>query len=317
MVVSGDDTGAEADRWLITAKELLSSSDFKGAKALAISSCEDDPSRAHAADYIIAISDTLLAGESTVGGDSKLPDWYAVLRLDKLTQSLEHIAVQYRRLALLLNPTVNRLPFADRALKLVSDAWCVLSDPPRKSIYDQELQLSRLGQPQSQPEQFQSSRAETSATGQPQSQPEQFKSRAETSATSFWTACPYCYALFEYPKGYEECALRCQQCGRAFEAVKTETPPVESNGQGVYFFCSWAVFPVGFSGDAKISGSGWSPVSHLFHCPVVIPPDHHQSNVKTPAPRNCPVDGGGDEFYITISDDDEERDHAKTNKKGG
>ncbi|WZZ22769.1 hypothetical protein YC2023_124156 [Brassica napus] len=262
-MVSGDDNGAEADRWLVTSKELLASSDFKGAKALAIRACEDDSSRTHAADYIIAIADTLLAGESTVG-DSKLPDWYAVLRLEKLTQSLERVAVQYRRLALLLNPTVNRLPFADQALKL------------------------RL--------------AETSES---------------PNAASFWTACPYCYALFEYPKGYEECALRCQQCGRAFEAVKMETPPVESNGQGVYFFCSWAMFPVGFSGDAKTSGSGWSPVSHLFHCPV-LSADHHQANVKTPAPRNYhDVEDGGDELYINISDDDEERDHAKKNKKGG
>ncbi|KAF3499656.1 hypothetical protein F2Q69_00045164 [Brassica cretica] len=254
------------------------------AKALAISACEDDPSRAHAADYIIAISDTLLAGDSTVG-DSKLPDWYAVLRLDRLTQSLEHIAIQYRRLALLLNPTANRLPFADQALKLVSEAWSVLSDPPKKSIYDRELQLSRLGQPQSHSEQFQSRQ----------------ESKAETSenpkARSFWTACPYCYALFEYPEGYEECVLRCQQCGRAFEAVKTET-----------------MFPV----DAKTSGSGWSPVSHLFHCPVQSPPDH-QANVKAPAPRNYhDVDGDGDELFITISDDDEEeRDHAKKNKKRG
>ncbi|KAF3499655.1 hypothetical protein F2Q69_00045165 [Brassica cretica] len=290
-MVSGDDNGAEADWWLVTSKELLASRDFKGAKTLAIRACEDDSSRTHAADYIIAIADTLLAGESTVG-DSKLPDWYAVLRLEKLTQSLERVAVQYRRLALLLNPTVNRLPFADQALKLVSDAWCVLSDPPRKSIYDRELQVS-------QPEQL----AETSEN---------------PKAASFWTACPYCYALFKYPKGYEECALRCQQCGRAFEAVKTETPPVESNGQGVYFFCSWAMFPVGFSGDAKSSGSGWSPVSHLFHCPVLSPSDH-QANLETPAPRNYHdvEDGGGDELYINISDDDEERNHAKKNKKGG
>ncbi|CAF2354264.1 BnaA10g30160D [Brassica napus] len=293
MVLGGDDNGAEADRWLVTSKELLASSDFKGAKTLAIRACEEDSSRTHAADYIIAIADTLLAGESTVG-DSKLPDWYAVLRLEKLTQSLERVAVQYRRLALLLNPTVNRLPFADQALKLVSDAWCVLSDPPRKSIYDHQL-----GQPQSR-------------------QPEQLAETSESpKAASFWTACPYCYALFEYPKGYEECALRCQQCGRAFEAVKTETPPVESNGQGVYFFCSWAMFPVGFSGDAKTSGSCWSPVSALFHCPV-LSADHHQANIKASASGNYhDVDGDGDELYINISDDEEERDDAKKNKKGG
>ncbi|CAH8381675.1 unnamed protein product [Eruca vesicaria subsp. sativa] len=301
MVVGGDgdDNGAEEDRWLVTSKNLLASSDFKGAKTLAIHACEEDSSRTHAADYIIAISDTLLAGDSTVGRDSKLPDWYAVLRLDKLTQNLEHIAVQYRRLALLLNPTVNRLPFADQALKLVSDAWCVLSNGSRKSIYDRELQLSQLGQRCSQPEEFKC---------REESKDETSEKNHKEAATSFWTACPYCYALFEYAKGYEECVLRCQQCGRAFEAVKTETPPVESNGEGVYFFCSWAMFPVGFLGEAKRCDSGWSPVSHLFHCPVQRPSDHQE----TPAPRNY-----HDELYITISDDDEERDDAKKSRKGG
>ncbi|KFK25256.1 hypothetical protein AALP_AA8G088600 [Arabis alpina] len=103
----GDGSGsriAEAAQSLTASEKLLASGDFEGAKKLAIRACEADPSRADASDYILAITDTLLAGESKIG-DSKLPDWYTVLRLIRLTQNPEHIAVQYRRLTLLLNPT--------------------------------------------------------------------------------------------------------------------------------------------------------------------------------------------------------------------
>ncbi|VVB13800.1 unnamed protein product [Arabis nemorensis] len=306
MVGDGDDGGsriAEAGQWLITSEKLLASSDFEGAKKFAIRACEADPSRADAADYILAISDTHLAGESTVG-DSKLPDWYSILRLVRLTRNPEHVAIQYRRLALLLNPTVNRLPFADQALKLVSDAWCVLSDPPRKSMYDQELQMSQIGG-STQSEQFQWRHDSP------------LQSQAETSENlSFWTACPYCYVLFEYPKGYEECILRCEHCKRAFEAVKTQTPPVDSDGKDVYF-CSWGMFPLGYSGEAK--SSAWSPISPLFVCPAQS--SDQQVHMNAPTSNYCGNDGDGlyveisddgDDLYVAISDDD-----AKRSKKGG
>ncbi|KAL1196280.1 hypothetical protein V5N11_005426 [Cardamine amara subsp. amara] len=277
----GGNNREEADQWLVTSEKLLASSDFHGAKTFAIRACEADPSRADSADYILAISDTLIAGESTVG-DSKLPDWYSILRLTRLIQNPEHIATQYRRLALLLNPNVNHLAFADQSLKLVSDAWRVLSDPPTKSMYDRELQLSQIGQ-----------------FGQPHSPIQsQAKSVSESPmATSFWTACPYCFALFEYPKDYEECRFRCQLCRRAFEAVTMQTPPVDSNGQCVYF-CSWAMFPLGVSNHAKAS-SAWSPISSLFVCPVQKSSDE-EATMKAP-PRNDIAD---DDKYVAISDDD-------------
>lgn len=276
----GGNNRAEADQWLVTSEKLLASSDFLGAKTFAIRACEADPSRADAADYILAISDTLLAGEYTIE-DSKLPDWYALLRLNRLTRNPEHIATQYRRLTLLLNPNVNRLPFADQALKLVSDAWRILSDPPTKSMYDRELQLTQIGQ-FSQPHSPMQSQAKTSES---------------PMATSFWTSCPYCFTLFEYPKDYEECTFRCQQCRRAFQAVTTQTPPVDSNGQCIYF-CSWAMFPLGYSSHAK--SSAWSPISALFVCPVQRSSDQ-EANMKAP-PRND--DNADDDRYVVISDDD-------------
>ncbi|KAH0940279.1 hypothetical protein HID58_007740, partial [Brassica napus] len=219
-IMAGGGNRAEADRWLVTSEKLLASSDLHGAKSFAIRACESDPTRAQAADYILAICDILIAGEIRVTA-SNLPDWYSVLRLGRLTQSPEHVATQYRRLALLLNPSVNRLPFADKAFELVSDAWRVLSDPIRKSSYDRALQPSQLGQ----------------------------LGGASQLGGSFWTACPYCFVLFEYPRDYEECVMKCRDCKRAFQAVRIQKPPVVVEGEEDVYFCSWSVFPLGFSGE--------------------------------------------------------------------
>lgn len=311
--VGGGGNRAEADRWLVTSEKLLASSDLQGAKTFAIRACEADPTRAEAADYILAICDILLAGETRLG-DSNLPDWYAVLRLGRLAQNPEHVATQYRRLALLLNPSVNRLPFADRAFKIVSDAWFVLSDPSKKSFYDRELQLSQLGQsgfhPQTQS--HQNFQCNPTAVFPPQA-----GTSTDPMATSFWTACPYCFVLFEYPKAYEECTLKCQECRRAFQAVTIPKPPVDDgkDDEDVYF-CSWALFPLGFSGEFKTPS--WSPISPLFACPLQKVDDEPRKR-KEPGPPRIYYDD--DDIYVAISDeddagdDDDWQDVVQVNKK--
>ncbi|XP_010547649.1 PREDICTED: uncharacterized protein LOC104819327 [Tarenaya hassleriana] len=300
-MASGGGDRSEADRWLVTSEKLLAARDLQGAKTFAIRACEADPTRAGAADYILAISDTLIAGETLVNC-SNLPDWYAVLRLVRLTQNPEHIATQYRRLALLLNPKVNCLSFADQAYKLVSDAWYVLSDPSRKSLYDRDLQLTQLGQPgsrnqQQQPRNFSgnSVRIRTMRRGGVGV----WKTQTEPTASSFWTSCPYCFVLFEYSKGYEDCALRCQYCRRAFQAVTMQTPPVEGEGKDVYF-CSWGVFPLGFSGHTKTAA--WSPISPLFPLPGQRVSE--QPTRKEPASPRIFYDD--DDIYVELSEDEYE-----------
>ncbi|CAA7034822.1 unnamed protein product [Microthlaspi erraticum] len=246
-------------------------------------------------------------------------------------QNPEHVATQYRRLALLLNPSVNRLPFADQAFKLVSDAWHVLSDPSRKSLYDRELQLSQLGQssfqPQIQTQQQHFHSKPTKRTNLAQEPPSARgatgyppQSQAGTStATSFWTACPYCFVLFEYPKAYEECVLRCQDCRRAFQAVTIQNPPVEGKGEEDVYFCSWAVFPLGFSGEFK--APSWSPISPLFACPIQkVDDESNMRKRKESAPPRIFYDD--DDIYVAISEDDSEgnedddwQDGVQVNKK--
>ncbi|KAJ4897282.1 Chaperone DnaJ-domain superfamily protein [Raphanus sativus] len=306
---------AEANRLLVTSEKLLSSNDFQGAKASAIRACKSDPTLAEAADSILTICDVLIASEIRLG-DSKLPDWYAALRLGRLAQNPEHVATQYRRLALLLNPSVNRFPLADQAFKVVSDAWHVLSDPSRKSLYDREVQLSQLAQPQRQLSQLGQSQQQyfkwkpsqstnLVAAQQPPSVTPQPRSQAGTSSdTSFWTACPYCFVLFEYAKAYEECVLRCQDCRRAFEAVTIQKPPVVGKGEDVYF-CSWSVFPLGFSGEFK--APSWSPISPLIACPPLRKVEDEPTRSKKrkePAPPRFFYDD--DDIYVAISDDDHE-----------
>ncbi|XP_022748844.1 uncharacterized protein LOC111298373 [Durio zibethinus] len=450
-----DGNTTEAERWLTIAEKLLASRDLHGARTFAIRARESAPVLA---DQILAVTDTLLTVQSNP------QDWYGILQLVPLTQSMEVVASQYRKLALLLNPGKNTLSFADQAFRFVSEAWNVLSNTSKKLIYDNELRFLQFGQvshlsqrhhhhhqqqpqlqqPQTQtlfmqppqppppketqtlfmqtpqrerqtqvtqplfvsrsprnnnkdgnaeleggrqlglnnnppestrlaestwtrqinqiglagpsqinqtgsvgsshitrPEPIRASqinqigtasstqfnRTEPTRTGQisqtavpisPPHPPPTEHSRSEpTSVTrktdstrpsqatdsegpTFWTACPYCYVLYEYPQVYEDCTLRCQtkECRRAFHAVVIPSPPV--NGKDTYF-CCWGFFPLGFSGNDKNMGSNfpsWSPISPMFACPNNKNAGK-QNNTKKSASR---VFYDEHDVYVEISD---------------
>ncbi|GMH23675.1 hypothetical protein Nepgr_025518 [Nepenthes gracilis] len=392
---------AEAERWLGIAAKLLTARDFLGSKTFAIRARESDPNNV-ISDHILAVVDTLLAAEEKINSQY---DWYAILQLAHLVRDPEIIATQYRRLVLLLNPESNRLPFADYALRLVVDAWSVLSDPTKKWLYDSELSLylqrldshrldsvrvdpdhlntfqffqqpqtqqqQLLPQWQQQPQQFEERHQnqqllqfqeqrqqhqlqemwpqqhrqqerqqqreqqllepQESQQQQPQLQSQQHQHREwpreflqplprphqeqqiqsqptqpsemQTSqenasegnagtathsnenannnnvdVPSFWTACPYCLYIYEYPEIYQDCPLRCQNCRRAFHAQQISNPPPISNKSGEdSSFCSWGFFPLGFSmrkwKNSNQVGNrtgffNWVPFSPMFVCPV-------------------------------------------------
>ncbi|KAJ4851196.1 hypothetical protein Tsubulata_024368 [Turnera subulata] len=342
----------EGERWLAISEKLLVASDLNGARSFAIRARDSDPRLQEYAEQIVTVCDTLLASELRTPNNNY--DYYAILQIARLTQSVELIAGQYRKLALLLNPQRNRLLYADQAFKLVAEAWVVLSNPAKKAMYDQEFQVSHFGQlgqlgqlgradnqffqtpqrptPQvviaptplrrspkgtrdgksvveddhttqqfvpeptrqfwqpTQPSVAESSQSAQQAVPEPPRPPPPNQRKtadstppataapsrtkpsrttpAEPQVPSFWTACPYCYILYEYPKEYEECTLRCQSCKRAFQAVTIPAPPVVTGKEK--YFCCWGFFPLGFSGNVGGKGglgSNWSPFSAMFATP--------------------------------------------------
>lgn len=339
---------AEAKRWLSTAVKLLTTRDLHGTKSFAIRARESYPGL-DAAEELIAVAETLIAGECRI---NNLHDWYAVLQVSRSTQDLELIASQYRRLAMILNPQKNHMPYSDEAFRLVAEAWAVLSNPSKKVVYDSELNVhSRfelgtgsnqqapaqagdnrqfLQKHQPQPRQpvrrsprnkdgrstaaeeetltptptvHNNNAADSNRSTRP-GQPRQ----AESTRASFWTACPYCYILYEYPKVYEDCALRCQNCKRAFNATVIASPPV--TGTKDTYFCCWGFFPLGFSGKARdTSGSAnWTPISPMFACPLPTGGKRNPGKANRSSTKFVYADDEEDVFVEISDESDDESD---------
>lgn len=461
-------TRAEALRWLTISEKLLSARDLMGSKSFASRARDSDPTLTPA-DQILAVADTLLAGDRRIGNNQQ--DWYAILRLTpQQGRDSELIAAQYRNLALILNPQKNKFPFAEQAFRLVVDAWSVLSNPARKSMYDKELAfyLQPQQQQQQQPDPFSnpnpamhqnfmffggSSSGGVSPATQPQGgvhyphvqvhasshvdpvvsgsarepqnfmnftsgsnlvfgspsrpskvshptvnkqpqesfptftvnnvaaaasgetqTPEQVNKRTEqpqqnysnvvnetrnhanvggenvgdrmegeedvegveeqeervdppvdNDGSTFWTACPYCYYMYEYPIVYSDCTLRCQNCKRAFQGVAIPSPPPVVNGKDGYF-CCWGFLPLGFSVENweknKGAATSWTPFSPMFTCPQGFNGSKanatKRSRPKSSAPRVYVDD---DDVFVELSnssgsDDDEwHKGMEKKNKK--
>ncbi|XP_022896328.1 uncharacterized protein LOC111410298 [Olea europaea var. sylvestris] len=449
-------TSAEVLRLLTIAEELLWKRDLMRSKSFATRARDSDPTLLPA-DQILAVTDTLLSGDRRIGND--LQDWYSILQVSPHQgRDMEVVASQYRRLALLLNPLKNKFAFADQAFRLVLEAWTVLSNPLKKSLYDKELAFymqphlqpqTDLFNPLLMPQEHLSSptlqqnliffggnrdgsvghpshaqpqphvhggSSSSSATHFPQvqvhpqlvdpvaigairehaskHQPQNFinftscnnmvfgsgsGSAQETlnkqplqyytgftgnvhsvsgsnlnvhanenvqeqrvdepevermdteeveeedeeeeeeveeervdipsndGGSTFWTACPYCYHMYEYPGVYAECTLRCQNCRRAFQGVVIPSPPPIVNGREGYFY-SWGFFPLGVSMESMVKNrdlaSTWTPFSPMFTCPQMGNGNHvdKKGEQKASAPRVYVQD---DEVYVELSDSSE------------
>ncbi|KAA8545659.1 hypothetical protein F0562_020890 [Nyssa sinensis] len=313
---------AEAERWLGIAEKLLTTRDLIGSKTFAFRARESDPWLEPAAKTL-AVTDTLLAGEKRINNQH---DWYAILQLSCPTHDSELIATQYRRLALLLNPIENKLAFADEAFRLVSDAWSVLSNPSKKSLYDHELDIfwkfdpgptagsSRAQEQEHQEQHHNKQQEEQSVRPNPKNSNKKKNITEESEVhsihdgnSSFWTACPYCYNMYEYPRVYEDCTLRCQNCERAFQAVMIPSPPSISVGKEAYFWC-WGFFPLGVSMSnlekSKGAASNWAPFVPMFSSPQVL--DEHNvvnKNVNATVPKHNNVNVGKNSAHRIYIDD--------------
>ena len=256
----GSGNRAEAERLLGVAEKLLHTRDFNGSKDFAILAQETEP-LLDGTDQILAVADVLTAAERRINNHH---DWYGILQTDRRSDDLDLIKKHYRRLALLLHPDKNKFAFADHAFKLVADAWAVLSDPAKKSLYDNELSLfskvdlaaafkSDKVPVRRSPRKNVSGGRRAKGVEEPSSGSSD--DQRPLRLTSFWTACPYCYILYEYPRVYEGCCLRCQNCHRAFHAAMVPSLPPMVPGKEAYY-CCWGFFPLGFATAGAEGGKG-------------------------------------------------------------
>lgn len=213
------------------AAKLLMARDLVGSKNFALKAHQHDP-HLDGLDQITAVADVLLAAERRVNNHL---DWYSILQLNPRSDDLPNsIERQYRKLSALLDPSNNSTVGSDGAYKHVADAWGVLSDPSKRALYDKELNIA-LDLNKSMP----------SSNSKP---------TPENSSANFWTSCPFCCNLYEYPREYENCRLRCQVCRRGFHAAAIPSLPPIVPGMDAYY-CSWGFFPLGVWGPSSNVGT--------------------------------------------------------------
>ncbi|PPD83090.1 hypothetical protein GOBAR_DD19975 [Gossypium barbadense] len=241
--MEGNGSRADAKLLLGIAKKLLQGRHFKASRDVAVLAQQTDP-LLEGPDQILAVIDVVVADVKRINDQH---DWYSILQIDCRSQDNDLIEKQYHRLTLLLDPEQNKFPFADDAFKLVSDAWSILSNSSKKSVYDKEFDsCTRIDLSTAGDRSYHVGESTVRGEAQNQERMQNLELRKENQRprmSTFWTACPYCYMLFEYPRIYEGCCLRCQNCDRAFHGVLIQTlPPLIPEKEAYY--CTWAFFPL-------------------------------------------------------------------------
>ncbi|KAK2373821.1 hypothetical protein QL285_074831 [Trifolium repens] len=120
------------------------------------------------------------------------PDFYAVLDVEP-TATITTIHKHYKKLSSLLHPNNNHhhVASSQEALKLVTDAFGILSDRKLREDYDSKLDL-------------------------------EMREKVRT----FWTACDTCRVLHQFERKYLGHKLVCPGCDKSFKAVEA----VQSDG---------------------------------------------------------------------------------------
>ncbi|KAG7548319.1 DnaJ domain [Arabidopsis suecica] len=152
------------------------------------------------------------------GGGSEA-DWYGVLGVDSLADD-EAVKKNYKQLALLLHPDKNKCYGAEGAFKLVSEAWCLLSDKVQRASYDQRRKSKETKiEIQKPPNPYKPTKTTKYASAD---------SSKQRKSRTFWTMCRSCKTQGEYLRNSNlNKAIHCPNCRQVF--IATEKTPKASN----------------------------------------------------------------------------------------
>lgn len=195
----------EAQRALKIAEAKILAMELAGAKKFAGKAQQLYPSL-EGLSQMNAVLDVYMAAENKVNGQN---DWYGILHVDfGADEAL--IKKQYRKLALLLHPDKNKCAGAEGAFKLIGEAWGVLSDKAKRSLYDHKRNYGHL--------QHKIQKPPNNGYG----------FAPKPNVGTFWTACPSCKMQYEYPRMYINHNLLCPTCANPYMAF--EIPGIHRNG---------------------------------------------------------------------------------------
>ncbi|XP_023635153.1 pollen-specific leucine-rich repeat extensin-like protein 2 [Capsella rubella] len=136
----------EARRAMDIAARRVSESDYNGAKKFVNKAQTLYPNLDGLKQVLMMIDVYIFASDKTNGE----ADWYGVLGVDPLADD-DAVKRQYKKLALLLHPDKNKFKGAEGAFKLLSQAWCLLSDKVKRSAYDQKRKSKEAKTPMQKP----------------------------------------------------------------------------------------------------------------------------------------------------------------------
>ncbi|GLJ44370.1 hypothetical protein SUGI_0929880 [Cryptomeria japonica] len=219
----------EACRAMEIAERKLAAQEVATAKKFLVKAQQLYPSL-EGLPQMMAVLDVYMAAEKKVNGQT---DWYGILQVDVVADEAL-IKKQYRKLALMLHPDKNKCAGAEGAFKLIGEAWGVLSDKIKRSVYDHKRiyvppSANRIVQKNPKP-----NAAPAPAPTRPQAPPPAahnggFFKYTSGAPTTFWTACPFCKMQYEYLRNFLNHNLLCPNCQKPFMAL--ETTFLHKNGQ--------------------------------------------------------------------------------------
>ncbi|CAM0870258.1 unnamed protein product [Alopecurus aequalis] len=245
----------EALRAKEIAERKFESRDLQGAKKFALKAKALFPDL-DGITQLVTTLDIYLTSEVKIAGEK---DWYSILSVD-MSADDETVKKQYRKLALQLHPDKNKSVGAEGAFQIIKEAWNVLSDRIKRTLYDQKRKLIVLQQKTSQSNKTSATpgaangfdnfaakapasnarankqkaavrqRQRPSPPATPQHPPPHHQSPAPPPATqsTFWTSCNKCKMNFEYLKKYLNHNLLCPSCREPFIANEVPMPPTEN-----------------------------------------------------------------------------------------
>ncbi|KAK9050898.1 hypothetical protein SSX86_027523 [Deinandra increscens subsp. villosa] len=123
----------EAKRAKEIAENKFSAKDIMGAKKFASKAQSLYPGLDGISQFL-AILDVYVAADNKINGEL---DFYGILGVNPLADD-DTVRKHYRKLALSLHPDKNKSVGAEGAFQFVSEAWTILSDKEKRSVYDRK-----------------------------------------------------------------------------------------------------------------------------------------------------------------------------------